>query len=339
MNRQTSIAEAWPSPRAAAGLLEVSGLEVSFATAQGSVSAVRGVDLRLDQAEILGLVGESGCGKSVTCQALLGLLPGTARVKGSISIAGERINPFDRRGFERLRGRTASMIFQDPMSALDPLMTISRHLLQRLKRHRKGENAGGISHDLLRQVGVPDAKRMLRSYPHWLSGGMCQRAAISLALAGSPRLLIADEPTTALDVTVQAQVLDLLADLRQSQNLAVVLISHDLGVVAEICDRIAVMYAGQIVETGPTREVLDSPGHPYTQGLLASRPALTGPRGELKAIAGSTPPPGRIPSGCAFGPRCRYSGRACAAEPQMHSLDSVREVRCHAPLPGSDAAA
>ena len=328
-----AFAEQPPSrASAAAPLLQAEGLAVEFDTDDGPVAAVRGVDLSLAEGEVLGLVGESGSGKSVTCQALLGLLPGTAKATGRITVGGEALTPDDGAAFARLRGRTLSMIFQDPMSALDPLMTVRGHLIQRLKRHAATGDLEAWADSLLRRAGVADAGRVLRAYPHQLSGGLCQRAAIALALAGSPRLLVADEPTTALDVTIQAQVLDLLAELRERQGLAVILISHDLGVVAEICDRLAVMYAGEIVEVGPVEAVLNRPAHPYAAGLVASRPTLDGPRGALTTLPGSAPAPGEEVAGCAFAPRCARAADACAAPPDLSTLTPARLARCHRPL-------
>lgn len=330
-----------PRSRVAAPLIEAEGLSVSFASETGFLPAVRGVDLRLEEGEILGLVGESGSGKSVTCQALLGLLPASSTFAGCLRVAGETLVPGDAVAFERLRGGTISMIFQDPMSALDPLMTARAHLHQRLRRHDRRGDGEERMQELLRRAGVSDTVRVLDAYPHQLSGGLCQRVAIALALAGEPRILVADEPTTALDVTVQAQVLDLLDDLRRARGLAVILISHDLGVVAEICDRIAVMYAGQIVETGPVDAVLEQPAHPYTLGLLESRPLLNGPRRKLRAIRGAAPLPNALPSGCAFSPRCGRSAAVCqvpavlqpvrSTSSQYHSAGH-RLARCHLPL-------
>ena len=307
-----------------------------FNTGNQPVEAVRGVDLELGKGEILGLVGESGSGKSVTCMALMGLLPKTASMTGQIKFNGNSIEPHDFRALTRLRGRSLSMIFQDPMSALDPLMNVRKHLLQRLRKHKVQGDLEACAQDLLRRAGVPDGMRILEAYPHQLSGGLCQRVVIALALAGSPKILLADEPTTALDVTTQAQVLDLLAELRQTAGLGVIFVSHDLGVVAEICDRIAVMYAGQIVETGPTEDVLTNPGHPYSEGLIASRPSLYGPRGNLKAIPGNAVTPDNIPSGCSFSPRCSYAKDNCHQPPKYNAFAPGRRSRCHSPISKHD---
>lgn len=314
-----------------APLLSVRDLSVSFATDAGMVETVRGVDLDLYPGEVLGIVGESGSGKSVTCQALLGLLPDTAHVSGQLNVAGRRIDPMDRAGMAGLRGRLASMIFQDPMSALDPLMTVRGHLIQRLKRHDWQGDAETRALELLRLVGIPHPARVADAWAHQLSGGLCQRAAIALALAGQPQLLIADEPTTALDVSVQAQVLDLIEELRATEELSVILISHDFGVVAQSADRIAVMYAGELVETGPVREVLDAPGHPYAAGLLAARPDIDRPPATLRPIAGSGPRSGARPAGCAFAPRCAIAAPGCASPVPLRETTQGRRVRCVTP--------
>ena len=269
-----SLSDIAPSGETRAALLQARDVQVSFQTDRGPVHAVRGVDFDLVPGEILSLVGESGSGKSVCCQALMGLLPGNADIQGNLQIDGRAIDLTDSNVMADLRGQTLSMIFQDPMSALDPLMTVRGHLVQRLARHRQDINDAEA---LLTRAGIADPGHVIDAYPHQLSGGLCQRVAIALALTGRPRILVADEPTTALDVTIQAQVLDLLAELRARDGLAVILISHDLGVVAEICDRIAVMNAGEIVETGPVNDVLMTPVHPYTKALLDARPRMDGP--------------------------------------------------------------
>ena len=318
-----------PLASAAAPLIEVTGLSVAFDDHGTSVPAVRDVRFNLGAGEILGIVGESGSGKSVTCQALLGLLPTSARIEGRFSIGGQSVDATDAPALARLRGRALSMIFQDPMSALDPLMTVRGHLLQRLRRHGASGDLKARARTLMREAGVTDVDRILGAYPHQLSGGQCQRAALALALAGSPRILVADEPTTALDVTIQAQVLDLLADLRARSGLSVILISHDLGVIAETCDRVAVMYAGEIVETGPVASVLRAPMHPYTQGLLAARPSLDRARGDLRGIPGGAPAPGRLPAGCAFAPRCDRAAEVCTTQPPQRTSADGRLIRCH----------
>ncbi len=314
---------------AAADVLAARNISVSFETPQGWVPTIHSVDLMLKRGEILGLVGESGSGKSVTCQALLGLLPPSARVSGAATVNDRSIPLSDAAGLAALRGRMLSMVFQDPMSALDPLMSVRRHLMQRLRRHGATGDLTARARDLLHRAGVSDSSRILDAYPHQLSGGLCQRVAIALALAGSPRLLVADEPTTALDVTIQAQVLDLFAELRESEGIALILISHDLGVVAEICDRIAVMYAGQIVEEGPVEEALLRPAHPYAEGLIASRPDIDAPRGRLKAIRGSAAAPGALDQGCPFAPRCDAAASICQTNPPLRHVGANHTARCH----------
>ncbi len=321
-----------PQDIGADGLLQIHELSVSFHAESHTVRAVEDITLNLQHGEILGLVGESGSGKSVTCQALMGLLPATATVEGTMFLDGECMDLADTSKLARLRGKTLSMIFQDPISALDPLMTVRAHLMQRLRRHGiKGESEEK-NRKLLHRVGIADYKRVLPAYPHQLSGGLCQRVVIALALVGNPQILIADEPTTALDVTIQAQVLDLLEELRHTVGLSVVFISHDLAVVAEICDRIAVMYGGKIVESGTTAAVLDAPAHPYSEGLIDSRPSLAGAKGILNAIP-SAITTARNGGGCSFVSRCRYAKKVCGFPPPYRSLENERRIRCHFPLP------
>jgi peptide/nickel transport system ATP-binding protein len=332
----TIEAPAGAAAATAAPLLEVQDLSITFATPGGDVPAVRGVDLALQPGQIMGLVGESGSGKSVTCQALLGLLPETAAICGRLHVAGRGVSPVDRRTLATLRGQTLAMVFQDPMSALDPLKSVRGHLRQRLRRHGRlpadRRRADATMAGLLQDVGVADVDRVLRAHPHQLSGGLAQRVVIALALAGEPQLLVADEPTTALDVTIQAQVLDLLAGLRDRAGLAVVLVTHDLGVVAETCDRIAVMYAGEIVETGPAEAVLADPAHPYTTALLAALPQVEGPRRPLVPVPGTVPQPTALPAGCTFAPRCRWARAVCGEGPVPLRRRRGRAVRCLFPL-------
>jgi peptide/nickel transport system ATP-binding protein len=292
-------------------LIALRGLAVEF----GGAPALRGIDLDLAPGEALGLVGESGCGKSVTWLAALGLLPGRARVSGSVRLGGEELLGAPPAVLDRVRGGRVAMIFQDPASSLNPVHRIGRQVAEALGLHRglRGAAARAEARRLLDQVGIPDAGRRLEAYPHELSGGQNQRVMIAMALAGRPELLVADEPTTALDVTIQAQILELLGALRRETGMALVLISHDLGVVAETCERVAVMYAGRIVEEAPVGRLFDRPSHPYTQGLLGALPPLDGPRRPLAAIPGSVPEPGAMPPGCAFAPRCPHAVAACAA--------------------------
>ena len=283
-------------------LVSLRNLAVSF----DGVPALRGVDLDVMPGEAVGLVGESGCGKSVTWLAALGLLPGRARVTGSVTLEGSELLGAPARVLERVRGGRIAMIFQDPASSLNPVHRIGTQVAEAVALHQ-GLSRGlarAQAKRLLDQVGMPDAARRMEAYPHELSGGQNQRVMIAMALAGQPELLVADEPTTALDVTIQAQILDLLGALRRELNMALVLISHDLGVVAETCERVAVMYAGRIVEQAPVGALFDDPGHPYTQGLLGALPPIDGPRRPLASIPGGVPEPWAMPPGCAFAPRC-----------------------------------
>ncbi|WP_428122507.1 ABC transporter ATP-binding protein [Candidatus Poriferisodalis sp.] len=284
-------------------LLEVDDLHVTFNPPTGPVRAVRGVSLQVQRGEILGVVGESGCGKTVLFRALLGLLPASAAVSGAMRLSGEAI-PTD----GTLQGG-ASLVYQNPGAALNPVFTIGRQL-----QLVAGTRAPEVLCGLLAEVGLAEPERLLDAYPHEFSGGMRQRAVIALALAQQPQLLIADEPTTALDVTTQAQVLDLIADLRDRLQLAVVLISHDLAAIRRVCDRVMVLYAGRIAETGTTSQVLGNPTHPYTQALLESVPRPEAVGGELASIPGSVPDGRAEITGCAFAPRCLYAHDACRAD-------------------------
>jgi peptide/nickel transport system ATP-binding protein len=300
-------------------LLEVEGLTVEFATAAGRFRATDDVSFSLGTGEVLGLVGESGSGKSVTCRALMRLLPSRqARVTaGSVRIDGLDLTALDEAAMMRVRGATIGMIFQNPMTHLDPVMTIGDQIAEPLRVHQGLSRAAALERaaDLLRQVGIPDPGRRVRSYPHEFSGGMRQRAMIAAALACGPKVLIADEPTTALDVTVQAQILRLLLELRDRTGLAIILISHDLGVVAQICDTIAVMYAGRIVERAAKRELLRRPRHPYTLGLIGSQPGSAPPLQELRSIGGQPPSLIDLPRGCSFHPRCAFAEPVCRTSP------------------------
>ncbi|MDO1584839.1 ABC transporter ATP-binding protein [Rhizobium oryzicola] len=290
--------------------VEIENLSVAF----GRSMALRGINLSVERGEAVGLVGESGCGKSVTWLAALGLLPASATVRGSVWLDGKDILGAPKARLEPVRGGRIAMIFQDPAASLNPVHRIGRQIGEALTLHRgmTGERAKAEVIRLMDQVGIPDARNRINAYPHELSGGQNQRVMIAMALAGEPELLVADEPTTALDVTIQAQILDLLTTLRRDTGMAMVLISHDLGVVSETCSRIAVMYAGRIVEEAPSGQIFSHPGHPYTRGLLGSLPPLTGPRRRLVAIPGSVPEAARMPSGCAFAPRCDLSTELCA---------------------------
>jgi peptide/nickel transport system ATP-binding protein len=292
-------------------LLEVEGLRVSFTTEDGVVHAVDGVSLAVDVGRTLGIVGESGSGKSVTGLTVMGLTRArNATIGGSARFDGADLLAMSDDGLRAVRGNDIAMIFQDPLSALHPYYTVGQQLIEAYRVHHpdahRGEGADRAA-DMLKLVGIPDPRRRLDSHPHEFSGGMRQRAMIAMALINEPRLLIADEPTTALDVTVQAQILDLIQRLQAELGMAVIMITHDLGVVAELADDVAVMYAGRVVEAGPKAMIFGAPEHPYTWGLLGSIPRMTAPRDvELVPIAGRPPSLINVPSGCSFHPRCPY---------------------------------
>lgn len=318
---------------AAEPVLEVADLTASLTSATGRVQALRGVNLRLARGEVLGLVGESGSGKTVTMLAVLGLLPDTARISGSVRFGQQEL--LGRTGSElrRLRGRRIGMIFQNPSAALNPLIAVGAQIAEGIRAHRPTvgrRQAAEQAVELLGMMGVPDPRRRVRDFPHQLSGGLCQRVVIAMAMANDPEVLIADEPTTALDVTIQAQILDLLRTVTAERGLSVVLISHDLGVVAGLADRVAVMYAGRIVEDAPVRELYRRPRHPYTRGLLASVPRIgAAARRALESPNGAAPSLHRLPSGCTFRPRCSSATPVCAeSEPSLRPVGRVH-VACH----------
>ena len=307
-------------------LFTLSDLRVSF----DGVTVLHGIDLAIAKGEALGLVGESGSGKSVTWLAALGLLPAKAAVHGSARLGETELIGAAPATLDQVRGGRVAMIFQDPASALNPVLKVGRQLGEALALHR-GLSGSAIRHEARRLfdlVGIPDAARRLSAYPHEFSGGQNQRVMIAMALAGEPDMLVADEPTTALDVTIQAQILDLIGTVRREMGMALVLISHDLGVVAETCDRVAVMYAGRIVEEAPARSLFDNPCHPYTRGLLASLPPLDGARRRLESIPGVVPDPRSLPVGCAFAPRCAHVGATCVAVPQLRERDGGGRLAC-----------
>jgi phosphonate C-P lyase system protein PhnK len=294
-------------------LLSVRNLSVAF----GRSKVVEDVSFDLAAGEILGVVGESGSGKSITALSILRLVPAPGRVGGSISFAGADLMALPEPEMRAIRGRDIAMIFQEPMTSLNPVFTCGDQVMEALVYHRGLDRAGARAEalKLLKLVEIPSAERRLDDYPHQLSGGMRQRVMIAMALACRPKLLLADEPTTALDATIQAQILDLLRGLQRELGMAVVLITHDLGVVAEVAHRVLVMYAGKVVETAPSDAIFARPFHPYTEGLLASIPRLEGPISRLDAIPGQVPPPDAMPAGCRFAPRCRYVAEACRAAP------------------------
>ncbi|OFE16018.1 oligopeptide transporter ATP-binding component [Humibacillus sp. DSM 29435] len=285
-------------------------------TLPGGLTAVDGVDLVVEPGQIVGLAGESGSGKSLTALSLFGLLPHGSRAQGRAEVGGRDVLTLREKQLRAMRGDEVAMVFQDPMTSLHPMLTIGRQVTEHLRHHhgtgRSAARARAV--ELLTQVRIPDPERTLGAYPHQLSGGMRQRAAIAIALACSPSLLVADEPTTALDVTVQAGILRLLDRLRREEGLSILLITHDLGVMGALTDRLAVMYAGRIVETGPTQALLTAPRHPYTRGLLDSLPRTDGVAAPLRAIPGSAPRLTTIPPGCAFHPRCGHAVAPCSTD-------------------------
>jgi oligopeptide/dipeptide ABC transporter ATP-binding protein len=318
-------------------LLTVEDLRVTFDTREGPVRAVEGVSFEVFAGEVLGVVGESGSGKTVTMMSLLGLLT-NATVTGSARLEGVELLGLDLRRMRRIRGERIGFIFQDPMTTLNPVLKVGTQLVETIRAHRnvdRGE-AQAAALGLLKAVGIPDADRRLRQYPVQLSGGMRQRVMTALALANAPELIIADEPTTAVDVTIQAQVLELLAEVRQRDGAAVVIVTHDLGVIAETADRVVVMYAGRIVEKCDVYELFDHPAHHYTKGLLASRPQIGDVRERLAGISGTAPNPNEGPFvGCPFRTRCergRDDDRCRNVEPQLVEVRPGHTAACHYPL-------
>ena len=312
-------------------LLDIRDLRVEFPTDEGRFAAVDGVSLSVAPGEFVGVVGESGSGKSVTALAAMRLIDPPARVSGAIAFAGRDLLALPERAMRAVRGKDMAMIFQEPMSSLNPTFTAGEQIAEAVSLHEGASprEARARALDMMRQVGIPDPERRLDGYPHEMSGGMRQRVMIAMALACRPKLLIADEPTTALDVTIQAQILELLSDLRDRFGLAVLLITHDLGVVAEHVDRVVVMYAGRVVETAPTPGLFSAPMHPYTRGLLDSIPKLDEEREFLPAIEGVVPMPGRMPPGCRFEPRCRLRRPECRrADPALSPRGPGRAAAC-----------
>ncbi len=314
-------------------LLTVRDLNVQFATATGPVHAVRDVDFSIAPGEVLGLVGESGSGKSVTSLALMRLLAPQAVISGTIEFAGQQLTTVTETEMRKVRGARIAMIFQEPMTALNPVMRVGDQIAEAVRAHhpeRSKHNAWTAALEAMRDVAIPEHERRARDYPHQLSGGLRQRVMIAMAIVNRPQLLIADEPTTALDVTIQAQILELLRDLRLRFNLAMLYISHDLGVVAQIADHVGVMYAGRIVETGSVRQVFTQAMHPYTRGLLQAVPSLSTDRTKpLRTIEGTVPAPQALPPGCSFSPRCGLRIPACNEQvPPLISVAEGHAARC-----------
>jgi peptide/nickel transport system ATP-binding protein len=320
-------------------LLEVARLSVAFRTSRGLLPVVSEVGFAVAPGRALGLVGESGSGKSVTALALLGLHdPASTVVEGSVRLRGRELLGQPERAWRAVRGAEVALVFQDPLAALDPMQRLEAQVGEALTVHRRLDRAARRAAvvALLGEVGLPGAAQLVDAYPHQLSGGMRQRAMIAAALAGGPGLLVADEPTTALDVTLQAQLMELLGRLVRARGMGLLLISHDLGLVAERCDEVAVLYAGRLVERGPVGQVFEHPAHPYTAGLVASSPRLGDARERLQEIAGAVPDLAALPPGCRFSPRCPLAQARCRQqEPAWQPGDGERGHRCHFPLGGA----
>lgn len=317
-------------------LLKVEHLQTHFPTKAGIVKSVNDVSFHIDEGELLGLVGESGCGKSITALSIMKLIASPGKiVQGSIKFKDEELTTATTERMREIRGNDIAMIFQDPMTSLNPVYTVGEQIAEALRLHRKlnKKDAWDAAIAAMKEVSIPDAARRANDYPHQLSGGMRQRIMIAMALACDPELLIADEPTTALDVTIQAQILELLNELRKTRKLAVLLITHDLGVVAEVADRVCVMYTGKIVEESSVEEIFADPKHPYTQGLLRSVPKMraVGETKEqrLQTIEGTVPSPTNLPNGCHFAPRCPFRMEKCTiGEIPLFQLENEVKVRC-----------
>lgn len=314
-------------------ILEVRDLQTHFYTEEGVSKAVDGIDFTLNKGETLGLVGESGCGKSMTSLSILRLVasPPGKIVGGEIRFKGEDLLKKSEEEMRKIRGNEISMIFQEPMTSLNPVYTVGEQVAE-VYRHHQGlsrKEAWSKAVDMLRLVGIPSPEKRAKQEPYKLSGGMRQRVMIAMAMACSPEVLIADEPTTALDVTIQSQILDLMKNLQQTMGMSIIMITHDLGVVSETCDRVAVLYAGQVVEYADADQIFDQPRHPYTQGLLNSLPRLDEDREELEAIPGTVPSAYAMPTGCRFAPRCPHAQLLChSRQPEMTSFEDGSQVRC-----------
>ncbi|MBP3039071.1 ABC transporter ATP-binding protein [Bacillaceae bacterium Marseille-Q3522] len=313
-------------------LLEIAHLKTYFQTNKGTVKAVDGVDLTINKGETVALVGESGSGKSMTSLSIMKLIPPSSgnTVEGNIFFAGQDLLTLSDKQMNHIRGNQIAMIFQEPMTSLNPVYTIGNQIIEPLQLHKKMKKKQALKKavELLKLVGIGRAEKVVHEYPHQLSGGMRQRVMIAMAMVNNPSLLIADEPTTALDVTIQAQILDLMIELKEKSNMAILLITHDLGVVAEIAERVLVMYAGQIVEEADVRTLFHDPKHPYTKGLLASRPKLNGEEKRLRSIKGIVPSAYEYPGGCRFAPRCPYRTEACSKVQEFKEIAKGHKVRC-----------
>ncbi|MGO0060488.1 ABC transporter ATP-binding protein [Brevibacillus fluminis] len=314
-------------------ILEVENLQTHFFSDRGAIPSVDGVNIRVGKGEVVGIVGESGCGKSVTSLSIMRLIPSPPGkiVGGSIRFKGEELISCNEKRMRQIRGNEIAMIFQEPMTSLNPVYTIGDQIGEAVRLHTKVDKreARKKAIEMLKRVGIPRAEAIVDEYPHQLSGGMRQRVMIAMAMTCNPELLIADEPTTALDVTIQAQILDLMRKLNQESGTAIMLITHDLGVVAEMCHRVVVMYAGKVVEEGSVRTILKKPKHPYTIGLLQSIPKLEESRERLYSIPGNVPVPGSLKTGCRFAPRCEHAVDKCHQEmPELLEVEAGHFSRC-----------
>ena len=315
-------------------LLDVKGLETTFFTDDGAVKAVDNIHFHVHEGEVLGIVGESGCGKSVTSLSIMRLIPSPPGkiTAGEVLLDGKDLVGLSDKEMRTIRGKDVAMIFQEPMTSLNPLFTIGNQLIEAIRIHNKSwskKQATARAVEMMKLVGLPRAEELIHEYPHQLSGGMRQRVMIAMALVCDPKVLIADEPTTALDVTIQAQILKLMRELNARLNTAILLITHDLGVVAETCERVIVMYAGQVVEEAPVREIFKNPQHPYTKGLIQSVPDMRFKKDNLYSIPGNVPKPGSIKEGCRFAPRCEFATERCMKEtPPLYRTSDVHQARC-----------
>ncbi|CAM3858609.1 ABC transporter ATP-binding protein [Mesobacillus zeae] len=320
-------------------VLDVKQLKTSFLADGGEIPAVDDVSFSVNKGEILGIVGESGCGKSVTSLSIMKLIPQPPGkiVGGEILLNGENLVTAAEKRMRKIRGNDIAMIFQEPMTSLNPLFTIGDQLVEALLIHKKLDkrSARQQAAEMLKLVGLPRVEKIMKEYPHQLSGGMRQRVMIAMALSCHPKVLIADEPTTALDVTIQAQILSLMKDLNEKLDTAIIMITHDLGVVAEVCQRVIVMYAGKVVEEGTVEDIFNNPGHPYTIGLLKSLPDIRGKKGRLYSIPGNVPRPGTITVGCRFAARCERAVEKCLTDnPELYRKGENHHVRCFLHEPG-----
>lgn len=313
-------------------LLKINDVRTQFFTKKGKVTAVDGVTMEIPKNKVVGLVGESGCGKSMTAMSVMGLVQSPGKVvSGTIEFNGENLLSISKEKLRNIRGNKISMIFQEPMTALNPVYTVGKQVKEALTLHRK-TNSGDAKKaviDMFERVGIPEAEKRYYSYPHQLSGGLRQRVMIGMAMICSPRLLIADEPTTALDVTIEAQILHLMRELKKKNDTSIMIITHNLGVIAEICDHVYVMYAGKIMESADIYELFDNSGHPYTDGLMRSIPKITSEKKRLYTIGGMVPNLLNLPAGCRFSPRCEHSMPRCfETEPELYEISKNHYVRC-----------